>query len=177
MEAAHSNGFKGIKTESQSKSNDINIAGGVAPSIETVNNLQGSNLGSMPEPEVQTKKASRRRLSANYKLRILEEVDACHGFGEQAKLLRREGLYSTQVREWREARAAGVFGSLSPKKRGVKASPTNPLADRVSKLERERAELGARLKKAEAVIELQKKISEIFGAANFPSDSEVNSCK
>jgi transposase-like protein len=170
MEVAIGNGFKGIKTEPQSKSNDIKIVSARSASEPT-------DTGSMPEPEVKAKRLSRRKLSANYKLRILEEADGCQGFGELAKLLRREGLYSTQVKVWGKARAAGVLGSLSPKKRGIKASPTNPLADRVSKLERERAELGARLKKAEAVIELQKKISEIFGAANFPSNSEVSSCK
>jgi transposase-like protein len=174
MEVAIGNGFKGIKTESQSKSNDIKIVA-ARSSSEHANSLTDS--GSMPEPEVKAKRSSRRKLSASYKLRILEEADACQGFGEQAKLLRREGLYSTQVKVWRKARAAGVLGSLSPKKRGVKASPTNPLADRVSKLERERAELGERLKKAEAVIELQKKISEIFGTAVLPVSSEVNSCK
>jgi transposase-like protein len=176
MEAEISNGFNGIKTESQTRSNDITIAVG-APSIERANNLLATNTGSMPEPEVQAKKTSRRKLSAKYKLRILKEADACQRFGERAKLLRREGLYSTQVKEWHQARAAGGLGSLSPKKRGVKALPTNPLADRVSKLEKERAELCERLKKAEAVIELQKKISEIFGAANLPLSSEGSSCK
>ena len=170
MEVAIGNGFKGIKTKPQSKFNDIKIVSAESAS-KLIDNV------SMPEPEVQAKRPSRRTLSASYKLRILEEADGCQGFGELAKLLRREGLYSTQVKVWGRARAAGALGSLSPKKRGVKKSPTNPLADRVSKLERERAELGARLKKAEAVIELQKKISEIFGAADFPSDSEVNSCK
>ena len=170
MAVAIGNGFKGIKTEPQSKSNDIKIG-----SAQSASNL--ADRGSMPEPEVQAKTPSRRKLSASYKLRILEEADGCKGFGELAKLLRREGLYSTQVKVWGRARAAGALGSLSPKKRGVKTSPTNPFVDRVSELERERAELSARLKKAEAVIELQKKISEIFGAANFPSGSEVNSCK
>lgn len=135
------------------------------------------DVNSVPEPEVQAKKPIRRQLTAKYKLRILEAIDSCVVHGDLAKLLRREGLYSTQIKEWREAKAAGILNGLSPKKRGVKAAPVNPLTVRVNKLEKERNHLAERLKRAEAVIEIQKKVSEILGAVNLAMSSEANSCK
>ena len=90
-----------------------------------------------PDPEVVEKKA-RRRFTAQYKLRILEEADACTASGQIGGLLRREGLYFSNLTTWRRQRDEGQLRALSPKKRGRKQKPKNPLAERVAQLERER---------------------------------------
>jgi transposase-like protein len=113
-------------------------------------------------PEVPAK-ARRRRFSAEYKLRVLREADACREPGEIGALLRREGLYSSHLVSWRRQRAEGALEGLKPRKRGRKAKPRNPLAKKVSDLERENRKLKHRLKQAETIIGVQKKVSEILG--------------
>ena len=115
-----------------------------------------------PDPEVPENKP-RRRFTAKYKLRILEEADACTEPGQIGALLRREGLYSSNLTAWRRQRDKGQLQGLSPKKRGRKAKAVNPLARRVAELERETQQLRNKLKKAELIIEVQKKVSEILG--------------
>ena len=122
------------------------------------------------ETEVSAK-ARRRRFSAAQKLRILKEADACTKPGEQGALLRREGLYSSHLTEWRRARERGELDALSPKKRGRKAKEAHPLEKKVVELQRslEKAEL--RAKRAEALVELQKKVSELLGI-QLPKEGE-----
>lgn len=122
------------------------------------------------ETEVSAK-ARRRRFSAAEKLRILKEADACTKPGEQGALLRREGLYSSHLTEWRRARERGELDALSPKKRGRKAKEAHPLEKKVAELQRslEKAEL--RAKRAEALVELQKKVSELLGI-QLPKEGE-----
>jgi transposase-like protein len=115
-----------------------------------------------PDPEV-AERAARRRFTAEYKRRVLQEADACAGTGELGGLLRREGLYSSHLTTWRRQREQGTLAALSPKKRGRPATPSSPLARRVAELEREKARLEGRLQQAETIIEVQKKISEILG--------------
>lgn len=115
-----------------------------------------------PDPEVPETKP-RRRFTAKYKLRILEEADACTQIGQIGALLRREGLYSSNLTTWRRQRDDGQLKGLSPKKRGRKAKAVNPLAKRVAELERETQQLREKLRKAEIIIEVQKKMSEILG--------------
>lgn len=115
-----------------------------------------------PDPEVHEDKA-RRRYTAQYKLQILQEADACTEPGQIGALLRREGLYSSNLTTWRRQRDDGQLQGLSPKKRGRKANGVNPLAQRAAELEREIQHLRDKLKKAELIIEFQKKISEILG--------------
>ena len=115
-----------------------------------------------PDPEVSEKKP-RRKFSAKYKLRILEEVEKCTQPGQIGSLLRREGLYSSNLTTWRKQRDEGQLQGLNPKKRGRKAKPVNPLARRAAELERETQQLRKKLKKAELIIDFQKKISEILG--------------
>lgn len=127
-----------------------------------------------PDPEVSAK-ATRRQFSAAYKLRILEEADACKPHsGELGALLRREGLYSSNLRTWRRQRDEGALQGLSPKKRGRKAKAANPLEARVSDLERENQRLQRQLKKAETIIEVQKKVSELLGISNQDGDNGEN---
>jgi len=111
----------------------------------------------VPDPEVETTKP-RRRFTAKYKLSILAEVDACATKGQIGTILRREGLYSSNLTTWRKQRGKGILDGLSPRKRGRKAKEINPLAKRVAELERENRKLDKKLKQAEIIIEFQKKI-------------------
>jgi transposase-like protein len=114
------------------------------------------------ETEVSAK-AKRRRFSAAEKLRILREADACTKPGEQGALLRREGLYSSHLTEWRRARERGELDALSPKKRGRKAKEVDPLEKKIAELQRSLEKAEMRAKRAEALVELQKKVSELLG--------------
>jgi transposase len=114
------------------------------------------------DPEV-PEKALRRRFTAEYKLRVLQEADACSEPGEIGALLRREGLYSSHLVVWRRQRAEGTLQGLRPRKRGRKPQPTNPLAKKVAEVERENKRLERRLKQAEMIIDVQKKVSQILG--------------
>ena len=120
-----------------------------------------AHLGT-PDPEVPEKKP-RRRFTAQYKLRIVEEADMLKESGQIGALLRREGLYSSNLTTWRRQRDEGQLQALSPKKRGRKAQQKNPLAERVARLEKENRRLQDQLKQAKTIIEVQKKISEILG--------------
>ena len=115
-----------------------------------------------PDPEVGEKKR-RRKFTAKYKLQILEESDSCTQPGQLGALLRREGLYSSNLNCWRRQRDKGILQALRPKKRGRKQIEKNPLSQRVALLERENRKLKHKLQQAEKIIEVQKKISEILG--------------
>jgi transposase len=127
---------------------------------------------SPPEPEV-AERAARRRFTAEHKLRVLRQADACTGTGELGALLRREGLYSSHLTTWRRQREQGSLAALSPKKRGRPAVPPSPLARRVADLERENARLTQRLQQAETLIAVQKKLSEALG---IPLPSRDENC-
>ena len=122
--------------------------------------MDGEGLSSS-EVEVMAK-PTRRRYTAEYKLRILREAGVCSGRGELGALLRREGLYSSNLTAWRKQRERGELEGLS-RKRGPAPKPRNPLADKVRVLERENARLKARAERAEGLVEIQKKVSEILG--------------
>jgi len=113
----------------------------------------------------------RRRFSAEEKLRILKEADACTKPGEQGALLRREGLYSSHLTEWRRARERGELDALAPRKRGRKPAAVNPLEKKVAELARALEKAEARAKRAEALVELQKKLSELLGI-QLPKEDE-----
>lgn len=113
-------------------------------------------------PEV-AEKPLRRRFTAEYKLRILDEADRCQQAGQLGALLRREGLYSSHLNTWRKQRQASTLQGLAPKKRGRKATPQNRLVQEAARLARENEKLRQRLHQAETIIECQKKLSEILG--------------
>jgi transposase len=113
------------------------------------------NKTQVPDPEV-VPQAKRRRFSAEYKLRILEEVDACTEPGQIGALLRREGLYSSHLTTWRRQRAQGQLAGLSPKRRGRKSSVDQALTQELDALKRENRHLQSRLQQAETIIEVQK---------------------
>jgi transposase len=120
----------------------------------------GRAAESMPETEV-VAKAKRRQYTAEYKLRILREIDASKGSGEVGALLRREGLYSSLISKWRQQRDRGSLEGLSPQKRGPK---TDPRARELARLQRENERLRERLKQAELIIDVQKKVAQMLGA-------------
>ena len=108
-------------------------------------------------------KAGRRRFTAEYKRRVLQEADACTKPGEVGALLRREGLYSSHLSVWRAARGRGELAGLSPRRRGPKAQPPDPRDTRIAELEREGRRLRARAERAEGLVEIQKKLSQLLG--------------
>jgi transposase len=114
------------------------------------------------DPEVNAK-PERRRFSAEYKRRILEEADACTEAGQIGALLRREGLYSSNLVHWRQQRSEGALKALSPKKRGPKP---DPLANENAALRSRIEHLEAELKRAETIIEVQKKLSDLLGLSD-----------
>ena len=122
-------------------------------------------------PEL-TARPHRRIFTAQDKLRILADTDRAADIGGIAAILRREGLYSSALTDWRRQRDAGAFGALTPAKRGPKAAEPNPLAAEVALLQKENARLALRLKRAEAVMEVQKKVAELLGIPLAPSDGE-----
>jgi transposase-like protein len=124
----------------------------------------------VPEVEV-VEKAARRRFDAEYKRRVLKEADACAP-GEIGALLRREGLYSSHLSVWRAARERGEIAGLAPRKRGPKVTPPDPRDRKIAELERETRRLKARLERAEALVDLQKKVSMILGIALPESDEK-----
>ena len=105
-------------------------------------------------------KAKRRQHPAEYKLRILREVDECKGSGEVGALLRREGLYSSLVSKWREQRERGSLTGLSGHRRGPKVDPQ---AVEIARLQRENKRLQEKLERAELIIEVQKKVARLLG--------------
>lgn len=108
-------------------------------------------------------KAQRRRFTAEYKRRILREAEACRRPGEVSALLRREGLYSSHLAAWRAARQRGELAALGAKRRGPKPQRPDPREKRIAELEREVRRLRARSERAEALVEVQKKLSVLLG--------------
>ena len=102
-------------------------------------------------------RAKRRRFSAAYKLRIVQEADECARTGQIGELLRREGLYSSQLSDWRRERAAGQLQGLGDKKRGAKSDVQ---AAELASLRRENERLKAQLSQAELIISAQKKLAQ-----------------
>jgi len=119
-------------------------------------------------------KRRRRKFTAKYKLRILAEAEACNKPGQIGALLRREGLYSSNLSTWTRQKEAGLLKALSPKKRGRKGKEKNPLAQQVARLERENERLKQQLRKAEIIIDVQKKISQVLGISQNLSEEEEN---
>lgn len=126
---------------------------------------QDSASDALPEtPRVDIEvpeKPKRRRFTAAYKLRILEEVDAAEP-GELGAILRREGLYSSHISDWRMARRAGALSGLQ-KKRGRKPDPNKAAKKRIADLERELAKTREELRKARLILEVQGKVAGLLG--------------
>lgn len=105
----------------------------------------------------------RRRFSAEYKLRIVEAAEACKGSGEVGALLRREGLYSSHLTEWRKAQRAGQLSALAPKRRGPAPKQSSESDEKIAALEAELQRWRRRAERAEGLVEVQKKVAELLG--------------
>jgi transposase-like protein len=114
-----------------------------------------------PDPEVKAA-PKRRRFSAEYKLRIVQEAERCSESGEIGALLRREGLYSSLLTEWRRARDQGAFDALREKKRGPKPRRVDPIEKENLRLQRENERLRRKLEQAELIIDVQKKVAALL---------------
>ncbi len=126
------------------------------------------SLAGAPDPEL-VEKPKRRRFTAAYKLKIVREAEACSRPGEIGALLRREGLYSSLLTEWRRAHEAGALGALERRRGRPKADPRDA----------ENAELRRRLERAEAelvkarrVIEVQGNVSALLGELLEPRGAQ-----
>ena len=108
-------------------------------------------------------KATRRRFTVDYKLKILDQADACHQTGELGALLRREGLYSSSLALWRHQRQQGILTGLTPRTRGRKPNQQSQLVADNEQLKRQNQKLSKRLQQAEIIIEFQKKLAEALG--------------
>ena len=115
-----------------------------------------------PDPEV-VAKPKRRKFTAQYRLRILEEAESCTQPGEVGRLLRREGLYSSHLTEWRRARREGSLQGLTPSKRGRKLAERNPLSAKVHELEAKVARLEHELHTAHTILDVQGKVAGLLG--------------
>ena len=124
-----------------------------------------------PDPEV-PERAHRRQFTAAYKLRTLEEADACSAPGQLGALLRREGLYSSHLTDWRRQRAQGMLAALAPRRRG--RPPTSTHAMEVARLRQDNERLTRQLAAAEAIIDIQKKVATLLGLTQ-PNDNDGRS--
>jgi transposase len=155
----------GVETPTMSggeRSEPERRGGGSAPALAPV----------AADPEVSSK-GIRRRFSAAYKRRILQEADKCKS-GEIGALLRREGLYHSNLTKWRKQRDSGELSGLRPKKRGRKPNPDKPLIKENERLRRENVRLEKRLRQAETIIDVQKKLCDVLGLTVPPIEQNEN---
>jgi transposase-like protein len=118
-----------------------------------------------------TEKAQRRRFGGEYKGRIVEQYDALSR-GERGALLRREGLYSSHIDAWRKQREAGVLSGLATKRRGPKAKERRADDSEKAALRRQVARLERKLKQAQTIIEIQKKVARALDDLETAQDGE-----
>jgi transposase len=128
-----------------------------------------AGLASRPEDVEVSAIARRRRFTAEFKREVLRKADACTQPGEIGALLRSEGLYSSHLTTWRQAQERGELAGLAPKKRGRKAVLVDPRDKKIAELERQVARFSARAERAEALVEVQKKVALLLGT---PFDNE-----
>jgi transposase-like protein len=129
--------------------------------------MMAGPLTAVPDPAVEAK-PQRRRFTAEYKLRLLREVERAKAPGEIGAILRREGLYSSHLATWRRERDRIATAGLAARKRGPTATAKDP---RVTQLERENARLRRRNQQVETLLEIQKKASELLGIPLSPPDT------
>jgi len=138
-------------------------SGGLRPSVVAAPPSAPSELSARPR---------RRTFTARDKLRILAATDQAAGTGDIGGILRREGIYSSTLCDWRRQRDAGAFGALTPARRGPKAAEPNPLAAEVASLQKSNAQLTRRLARADAIIVVQKKLADLLGIPLAPNGDE-----
>jgi transposase len=137
--------------------NSLDSKGGKERAIVDEKDSVMTHPKAVPDPEV-PEKTARRKFTAAYKLRILKEAESCTVQGQIGALLRREGLYSSSLTSWRRQ----VLKGLVPKKRGPAVQKADPQVRRIGELERENEKLAHKLKQAELIIDVQKKVAELL---------------
>ena len=153
--------FNGKDSEDSSLEEGRKPTGGDASSEKILNRRShGPAMAKAPNPEAKFPER-RRRFTAKYKLAILDAYDRCSTPEERGALLRREGIYTSNIAQWRRARKAGALGALA-QKRGRPTTRT-PQGQKIAQLEAENKRLQQRLDQAETIIEIQKKVSELLG--------------
>ena len=130
-------------------------------------NHDNTRKATCPDPEV-LEKPVRRQFTAAYKLEMVEAADRCSELGQIGALLRREGLYSSQLSTWRNQRQQGQLQALSDNKRGRKATIPHPVQQELEQLRRENQRLRHTLQQAELIIDIQKKASQLMGISLSP---------
>lgn len=141
--------------------------------MKAVSNRESKSSAAPADPEV-VAVARRRQISRSDKRRILAAADRCSKPGEIGALLRREGIYSSQLSAWRTQRAAGGLGGPDTRKRGRQADPAIAEAHRMAKLTRENDRLRRELTQARLIIDVQKKVSALL-ALQTADDSDGKS--
>ena len=134
-------------------------AGQSAALTDSISGNAEGGAAARPNPEV---RAKRRRFTAAFKQKVLAEADAAKGSGDIGAVLRRHGLYSSHLTHWRQEREAGILEGLTPHKRGPKVK-TDVRAAELQQLQRENERLTEQLRKAEIVIDVQKKVAALLG--------------
>jgi transposase len=163
-----------VLPEPRDRSHDINVSETVTPWEFRVEGEQGSKADehrrrALGGPEIEVvAKATRRRFTLDYKRKIVREADGCKTPGAVGALLRREGLYSSHLATWRAARDRGELVGLE-KKRGPTPQIANPRDKKIAELEREAARWRKRAERAEALVEVQRKLGALL---ETPLDAE-----
>jgi len=132
--------------------------------------MTATAITSLGEVTEVTEKAKRRAFTAEYKRKIVKEAEACKGPGEIGALLRREGLYSSHLTTWRQARDRGELApGAATKKRGPQPAPVDPRDKKIAEMERQIAKLTTRAERAEAIAEIQNKLAALLERP-FPNE-------
>src|SRR5277367_907562 len=130
------------------------------PMLHTENDAEAGAASAPPEF---MDRPRRRTFNAQTKMRILAEIDGAADTGRIGAILRREGIYSSSLCDWRRQRDAGAFNALAPGKRGPKVAEADPLAAELARSHKSNADLTRRLARAEAIIDIQKKVAALLG--------------
>ena len=144
--------------------NDKSKETGVRVDLEGARRATGEatrEINVLPDSEVPAKR-DRRRFTTKYKLHILEQTDQCSSQGDIGAVLRREGLYSSHLSNWRRLRREGTLKSLSAHKRGPKAAVDTAEKREIVRLNKRNEKLQRELEKAHVIIDVQKKLSKIL---------------
>lgn len=142
------------------------------PDEELDKPLALKNHRDIADPKV-NESPERRRFTVEYKARIVREADACTEHGQIGALLRREGLFSSQLAQWRKAYQKGALAALRDDKRGRKHTK-HPLETENERLKKKNTQLEQRLSQAEVIIDIQKKLSQILRCNQSSGESAEN---
>lgn len=141
---------------------DVQLISGSTAPAQGARRATGEGAARAPDPEV-VATAKRRHFSTSEKRRIVAAADACTKPGELGALLRREGIYSSMLANWRKQIARANETALAPRRRGPKPDPARAEKLRIEQLERDKARLERELAQARLIIDVQKKVAALLG--------------